>query len=65
MNGDDELRNLIRRAEKNGMLITKPSMLTRNLSKKNGNYVVFNNRRLNKSLVVNVGDKKLRDLLGL
>jgi hypothetical protein len=64
MNPEEELRNLIKRAERNGMLVTKPSQLTRNLSKKNGNYLVFNNRRLNKSIVIDTNNKKLRELLG-
>ena len=65
MNGDDELRRLIKRAEKNGMLLTKPSSLTRNLSKKNSDYIVFNNRRLNKSIIVDTKNSRLRELLGL
>lgn len=59
---DERLSNLIKRVEKNGFAYTKPSNITRKLAKKNSDFVVFKNRRLNKSIVVN--DKKLKKLLG-
>ena len=58
---DERLSNLIRRVEKNGFTFTNPSDLTRKISKKSS-YIVFKNRRLNKSIIVN--EKKLRELLG-
>jgi len=52
----------MKRVNKNGYAYAKPSELNRNISKKT-NLVVFNNRRLNKSIVIN--DKKLKELLGI
>jgi len=59
---EKELYNLKKRVEKHGIAFTTPSIVTRNLSKKTSNVVVFKNRRLKQSVVIN--DKKLKELLG-
>ena len=62
---NNDIKNLIKRIEKNSMCLTNSSPKTRKISKVNSDYIVFSNRRLNKSIVVNKNDKRLRDLLGL
>jgi len=57
----DEYTNLLKRVKKNGMAITKPSSLTRKISKKT-DYTVFNNRNKHQSIIID--EKKLRKLLG-
>jgi len=59
---DKELYNLKKRVDTFGIAYATPSDKTRALSKKSSNIVVFKNRRLGKSVVIN--DKKLKELLG-
>lgn len=58
---DERLNKLIKRVEQNGIALTKPSEYNRKLSKKT-DFIVFNNRRLNQSVIIN--EKKLKKLLG-
>lgn len=53
---------LIKRVEKNGIALTSPSDLNRILSKKKPDYVVYENRRTKKAVIIN--EKRLKELLG-
>lgn len=61
---DEKLFNLIRRVNKYGIIELESSEMNRYLSKKPEckGFIIYNNRRLNKSMIVN--KRKLRKLLG-
>jgi len=57
---DKELHNLIKRVEKNGIVITKPSHITRKMSIKS-DVLVYNNRRMHETIIID--KEKLKKLL--
>lgn len=57
---DSELDKLIKRVKTNGITKTIPSKTTRRIPKKS-DLKVYNNRRLNESIIVDY--KKLKELL--
>jgi len=59
---DTELFNLKKRVDMNGIALISKSPLNRKLSK-NKDILIFENRRMNKSVAIN--EKKLKELLGI
>jgi len=59
---DTELFNLKKRVDINGIALISKSPLNRKLSK-NKDILIFENRRMNKSVAIN--EKKLKELLGI
>ena len=57
---EDNIDRLIKRIDKYGVTFTKPSLETRKISKKT-NFIVFNNRHLKESVIID--KKKLKKLL--